>query len=60
MVTPEKQIVTAPAWLRFMYSEIQKEIEYLGNVIVVIQRQVQNPRHLAPDVYAAYELALHY
>ena len=60
MVTPEKRIVTAPAWLSFMYSELQKEIEYLGNVILEIQRQEQNPRHLAPDICAAYELALHY
>ena len=36
MVTPEKRIVTAPAWLSFMYSELQKEIEYLGNVILEI------------------------
>ena len=27
MVTPEKRIVTAPAWLSFMYAELQKEIE---------------------------------
>ena len=60
MVTPEKRLVTAPAWLSFMYSELQREIEYLGNVIVEIQRQEQNPRHLAPDICAAYELALHY
>ena len=39
MVTPEKRIVTAPAWLSFMYSELQKEIEYIGNVILEIQRQ---------------------
>ena len=60
MVTPEKRLVTAPAWLSFMYSELQREIEYLGNVIVEIQRQEQNPRHLAPDICAAYELALRY
>ena len=60
MVTPEKRVVTAPAWLSFMYSELQREIEYLGNVIVEIQGQEQNPRHLAPDISAAYELALHY
>ena len=43
-----------------MYSELQKEIEHLGNVILEIQRQEQNPRHLAPDICAAYELALEY
>ena len=32
MVTPETRIVTAPAWLSYMYSELQKEIEYMGNV----------------------------
>ena len=60
MVTPEKRLVTAPAWLSFMYSELQKEIVYLGNVILQIQRQEQNPRHLTPDICATYELALHY
>ena len=60
MVTPEKRVVTAPAWLSFMYCELQRENEYLGNVIVEIQRQEQNPRHHAPDICAAYELALHY
>ena len=60
MVTPEKRVVTAPAWLSFMYSELQREIEYLGNVIVEIQRQEQNPRHLVPNICASYELALHY
>ena len=60
MVTPEKRIVTAPAWLSYMYSELQKEIEYMGNVILEIQRQEQNPRHIAPDICAAYELALGY
>ena len=60
MVTPEKRIVTAPAWLSLMYSELQKEIEYLGHVILEIQRQEQNPRHLAPDICALNELALHY
>ena len=39
MVTPGKRIVTAPAWLSYMYSELQKEIEYMGNVILEIQRQ---------------------
>ena len=43
-----------------MYSELQREIEYLGNVIVEIQRQEQNPRDLTPDICATYELALHY
>ena len=60
MVTPEKHVVTAPAWLSFLYSQLQREIEYLGNVIIEIQRQEQNPRHLAPNICAAYELALHY
>ena len=60
MVTPEERVVTALVWLSFMYSELQREIEYLRNVIVEIQRQEQNPRHLAPDICAAYELALHY
>ena len=60
MVTPQKRLVTAPAWLSFLYSELQREIEYLGNVIIEIQRQEQNPCHLAPDICAAYELALHY
>ena len=60
IVTPEKRVVTAPAWLSFMYSELQREIEYLGNVIIEIQRQEQNPRHLALDICAAYEFALHY
>ena len=36
MVTPEKHIVTAPAWLSYMDSELQKEIEYMGNVILEI------------------------
>ena len=60
MVNPEEHILTAPAWLSFMYSKLQKGIEYLGNVILEVQRQEQNPRHLAPDICAAYELALHY
>ena len=60
MVTPEKRIVTAHAWLSFMYSELQKDIEYLGNVFLQIQREEQNPRHLAADICAAYEPALHY
>ena len=60
MVTPEKRIVTAPAWLSYMYSELQKEIEYMGNVILEIQRQELNPRHIALDICAAYELALSY
>ena len=60
MVTPEKRIVTAPAWLSYMYSELQKEIEYMGNVILEIQRQEQNPRHIAPDNCTAYEPALSY
>ena len=53
MVTPEKRIVTAPAWLSYMYSKLQREIEYMGNVILEIQRQEQNPRHIAPDICAA-------
>ena len=60
MVTPEKRIATAPAWLSYMYSELQKEIEYMGNVILEIQRQEQNPCHIAPAICAAYELALSY
>ena len=60
MVTPEKRLVMAPAWLSFIYSELQREIEYLGNVIVEIQRQEPNTHHLTPDICAAYELALHY
>ena len=60
MDTLEKRIVTAPAWLSYMYSELQKEIEYMGNVILEIQRQEQNPRHVAPDICAAYELAVSY
>ena len=60
MVTPEKRIVTAPMWHLFLSSELQKEIEYLGNVILVIQRQEQNSPHLAPDIYAAFEPAVHY
>ena len=60
MATPEKRIVTATAWLSYMYSELHKEIKYLGNVILEIQRQQHNPRHIAPDICAAYELALHY
>ena len=60
MVTPEKRIITASAWLSFMYAEVQKEIEYMGNVILEIQRQEQNPRYSAPDICAAYELALSY
>ena len=43
-----------------MYSKLQKEIEYLGNGILEIQREEHNPRHLAPEICAAYELALHY
>ena len=53
MVTPEKRIVMAPAWHSFMYSELENEIEYLGTVILQIQRQEQNARHLAPDICAA-------
>ena len=60
MVTPGKRVVTATAWLSFMYSELHREIEYFGNVIVDIQRKAQNPRHLAPDICAANELALYY
>ena len=60
MVTPEWRVITVPAWLSFMYSELQTEFENLGNVIVEIQRQEQNPRYLGPDICAAYELALHY
>ena len=59
MVTPEKHIITAPVWFSLIYSTLPKEIEYLGNVILEIQRQEQKPRHLAPDICAAYELTLH-
>ena len=54
MVTPEKHIVTSPVWLSFVYYELQKEIKHLGNVILEIQRQKQNPHHLTPDICAAY------
>ena len=60
MVSREKSIVTVPAWLLFMYSELQKEIECLGNDILEIQRQELHPRHLTPNICTAYELALHY
>ena len=60
MVTPEERVVTALVWLSFMYSELQREIQYWGNVIIEIQRQEQNLRHLARDICAAYELGLHY
>ena len=32
----------------------------MGNIILEIKRQGQNPRHIAPDICAAYELALSY
>ena len=32
----------------------------MGNIIVEIQRQEENPRYLAPDICAVYEIALHY
>ena len=60
IVTAEKRVVMAPACLSFMYSELQKEIEYLGNVILELQRQEQNSWHIAPDICAPYELALQY
>ena len=60
MVTPEKRIVKAPAWLSYMYFELQREIEHLGNIILELQRQEQNPRHIAPNICEAYELALQY
>ena len=60
MVTPENCIVTVPTWLSFLYSKLQKEIEYFGNVILEIQRQEENPPQLAPDIYATYKVALHY
>ena len=59
-VTPEKRIVTVPAWLSYLYSELQYDIKYMGNIILEIQRQEQNPRHIAPDHCAAYKLALSY
>ena len=60
MVTPEKRIVKAPAWLSYMYSELHREIEHLGNIILELQRQEQNPRHIAPNICDAYELALQF
>ena len=60
IITPEKRIFTASVWLSYMYSELQKEIEYMGSVILEIRRQEQNPRQIAPDVCAAYQLALCY
>ena len=60
MVTSEKRVVTATAWLSFMYSELHREIEYLGNLIVEIQSEEQNPRHLALDICVADGLTLHY
>ena len=60
MDTPEKRVVTVPAWLTFMYYELQKEIEYLGNVILEFQRQEQNLRHLTPDNCATHRLVLNY
>ena len=38
MVTPEKRIVKAPAWLSYMYSELQRESAHLGNIIFEHQR----------------------
>ena len=58
MVPPEKRIVTAPAWLSYMDSELQKEIDHFMKVILEIRRQEQNPCRLAPEICAAYELAI--
>ena len=60
MVTPEKRIVKAPAWLSYMYSELQREIEYLGSIILKLLKQEQNLCHIAPNICNAYELALLY
>ena len=60
MVTREKPIVKALTWLSYMYSELQREIEHLGNIILELQRQEQNPRHIAQNDCDAYELALQY
>ena len=38
MVTLEKRIVKDPAWLFYIYSELQREIEHLGNIILELQR----------------------
>ena len=38
MGTPEKPIEMAHVWLPFMYSELEEEIEYRGNVMLKIQR----------------------
>ena len=59
MVNPMKSDVMAPAWFCQMYFEQQKEIEYLGNVILEHQRQDQNTQHITPDICAAHKLALH-
>ena len=42
-----------------MYSGLQTEIEYLGNVILELHRQEQNIRRLAYDICTAYKLALY-
>ena len=43
-----------------MYSELQREIEHLGNIILELQREEQNPHHIAQNICDAYELALQY
>ena len=35
-VTPEKHIFKAPAWLSYMYSKLQREIEHFGNIILTL------------------------
>ena len=50
MVTPEKRIVKAPAFLSYMYFELHREIEHLGNIILELQRQERNPRHIALNI----------
>ena len=60
MVTPAKCLVIARTWLLGMYSDIDQEIVYLGNIILDIQRQDQNPHQLTSDISADFELALHY
>ena len=43
-----------------MYSELHREIEHVGNIILEPQRQEQNLRQIAPKISDAYELALEY
>ena len=43
--TPEKHIVKAPAWLSYMYSELHREIEHLGNIILELQTGTEPSSH---------------